>query len=214
LLAVSYREYVGIDVDHGAVDWANRVVAPHAPGATFTVSSRLPSDESFDAVTCFEVVEHVTDPRRLLGDLRRAVVPDAPVFLSTPNGTLSDGRPGWYMSPYHLTEFSARQFEALVSSTFGATGEYLAQYRIDRLDCLPQAMRRQFARRTSTVQRPPDADRPGTTPATLKAAHEWFRRIPSPTSLWRRAPLARPLRDGLGYSHLLWAGTGHAKTRV
>jgi SAM-dependent methyltransferase len=208
-LTGAYREYVGVDVDRAAVDWAKRVVAPTVPRASFAATSSLPSDGSFDAVTCFEVLEHVADPRRLLAELGAAAAPGAPVFLSTPNGTLSDDRPGWYMSPFHLAEYSASQFEALVSSTFDGTGEYFAQYRVDRLDWLPQAFRRQLAGPTGrggTDTR----GRTGTTPAALKGAHEWFRKIPSPSALWRRAPLPRPLRDGLGYSHLLWTGRRRA----
>lgn len=205
LLAGAYREYEGVDVDRAAVEWADRVVAPRAPKARFAVASALPSDGSFDAVTCFEVLEHVADPRRLLREIGRAAAPGAPIFLSTPNGLLSDGRPGWFMSPYHVTEYTATQFAQLVTEAFGPDGVYFGQFRLDRLDCLPQALRRQFARPAASDEgRIASAD--ATTPASLKGLHEWFRRVPSPSSIWRHSRLASPLHDGLGYSHLLWSG--------
>jgi len=201
----SARSYLGIDVDQGAVEWATRTVGAAVPHARFEQTPTLPRDGSFDAVVCFEVLEHVADPRRLLDDLRACAAPGAPVFLSTPNGQLSDGRSAWFMSPFHLAEFTARQFGALIDDTFGPVGEFFVQHRIDGLDWAPQAMRRRL---TPSPAPAIDASRPmpTATPPTLRRAHEWFRRIPSPAFLWRTAPLPRPLQNGVRYSHLLWSG--------
>lgn len=46
--------------------------------------ARLP-DEAFDAVTCWHVVEHVPDPRRLLGEMHRLLAPGGALVLATPN---------------------------------------------------------------------------------------------------------------------------------
>ena len=42
-------------------------------------------DESFDAITCLEVLEHVLDPFNLLKDLHRVLRPKGQVLLTTPN---------------------------------------------------------------------------------------------------------------------------------
>jgi SAM-dependent methyltransferase len=64
----------------------------HALGAlasrgatTARASTTLPFDDaSFDAVLAFEVIEHVDDDIRLLGEMARVSKPDATLVLSTP----------------------------------------------------------------------------------------------------------------------------------
>jgi 2-polyprenyl-3-methyl-5-hydroxy-6-metoxy-1,4-benzoquinol methylase len=41
--------------------------------------------DSFQMVTCIEVLEHVDDPKRVLAEIRRALVPGGWLILSTPN---------------------------------------------------------------------------------------------------------------------------------
>jgi len=42
-------------------------------------------NDSFDGITCLEVIEHVLDPLRLLRDLQRALRPKGQLILTTPN---------------------------------------------------------------------------------------------------------------------------------
>ena len=42
-------------------------------------------DESFDTITCLEVLEHVLDPLNLLRDFHRVLRPKGQVVLTTPN---------------------------------------------------------------------------------------------------------------------------------
>lgn len=42
-------------------------------------------DNSFDCVTCLEVLEHVVDPLRLLKEVRRVLRPQGRLVLTTPN---------------------------------------------------------------------------------------------------------------------------------
>lgn len=51
---------------------------------------------TYDAVACFEVLEHVPDPRRLISVLARMVKPGGRVYISTPDGAFERGDvPGW-----------------------------------------------------------------------------------------------------------------------
>jgi SAM-dependent methyltransferase len=209
-LAGSAREYVGLDVDAEAIAWARSTLAPKIPNATFLRTSEVPDDGAFDAVVCFEVLEHVRDPSRLLANLRSAVLPGGRVFVSTPNGSLSSGRPAWFMSPFHLAEFTARQFGSLLRPEFGSGGGYFVQYRIDALDWLPQAVRLGLVRAPAASQQV-SSSRLDSTPPTLRAGHALLRRVPSPASLWRLRPLVAPFHDGIAYSHLLWTGTRPAR---
>jgi SAM-dependent methyltransferase len=203
LLRGACREYVGVDIDGPAVDWARRVVAPQVPNASFLQASQLPSDGTFGAVTCFEVLEHVDDAARLLTALQAAAAPGARIFLSTPNGSLSRGHPEWFMSPFHVVEYTAEQLEAVLRAHFPDRGEYLVQRRHDRLDCFPQALRCRLA---GDVEGGAPNARAVPTPPTLRRGHALLRQVPSPAWAWRLDPLRSPVRDGTDYSHLLWVG--------
>ncbi|MDH3591887.1 MAG: class I SAM-dependent methyltransferase [Planctomycetota bacterium] len=71
------RESVGIDVP----------ISPHARSAVdvFADGLALPfQDAAFDAVLCTEVMEHVPEPGRLLGEIRRVLRSGGVAFLTTP----------------------------------------------------------------------------------------------------------------------------------
>ena len=58
------------------------------PGVRFVCgdAEQLPfADESFDAVTMFDVLEHIPDDRRAMAEAMRVVRPGAPILISTPN---------------------------------------------------------------------------------------------------------------------------------
>jgi SAM-dependent methyltransferase len=46
--------------------------------------ARLPA-ERFAAITCWHVIEHVANPRRLLGEMHRLLAPGGVLMLATPN---------------------------------------------------------------------------------------------------------------------------------
>jgi len=45
-------------------------------------------DESFDVVTVFEVIEHLDDPQKALGEVRRVLKPGGIALISTPRRDL------------------------------------------------------------------------------------------------------------------------------
>lgn len=63
-------------------------------------------DKSFDYVVCLDVIEHVGDDRSFLAELFR--VARIGVFVTTPNYAMSFNR-----NPYHVREYTPRQFERL-----------------------------------------------------------------------------------------------------
>jgi len=64
-------------------------IAKSENGVDVVVGSRLQDagfvDGSFDLVTLFHVMEHVTDPRRLLAEVRRLLRPEGRLVLQVPN---------------------------------------------------------------------------------------------------------------------------------
>ena len=64
----------------------------HAALSGFAIEYRaggieVVAGETFDLVTCLEVIEHVTDPTAFVAGLARAVAPGGLLLLSTPNRT-------------------------------------------------------------------------------------------------------------------------------
>jgi SAM-dependent methyltransferase len=66
----------------------------------------------FDIVTAFDVIEHVPDPNRFLGDIASALEPDGTLFVSTPDveslAARAFGRRWHFYYPYHLSYFGPR----------------------------------------------------------------------------------------------------------
>lgn len=98
----------GLDISQAAVE-----VARHVSGVEVLVGTLETCGfhgNTFDAVTAWEVLEHLADPRDFLKDIYRLLKPGGTVALSTPNwqspwerGTKDDNR----RPPYHLTFWSA-----------------------------------------------------------------------------------------------------------
>jgi len=71
-------------------------------------------DDSLDAITTFETIEHVTSIPAYLRELHRIVKPGGQVFFSTPQNCF--GRHP--LSCWHHVEFSAAEFRGIVATTF------------------------------------------------------------------------------------------------
>lgn len=94
--------------------WASESYDPFA-----NEGSEGEKEDQFDLVTCYEVFEHVPDPRKLIGDISRLVKPDGIVLFST---LISDGEltpdghlAWWYAAPRngHISLFSRRSLVIL-----------------------------------------------------------------------------------------------------
>jgi methionine biosynthesis protein MetW len=77
------REVHGVDISEHAVARARRkgVLA-----RVHDLSNELPyTDESFDLVLCFEVLEHLFDPKYAVREMRRVLRPGGRLLVSVPN---------------------------------------------------------------------------------------------------------------------------------
>lgn len=81
----------------------------------------MPFDEaSFDAVLCFETLEHVENPAQVLDQLARVCRPDGRVFISipwVPKTHIHERDPSQPRGHQHIFEFSRKDFLALLSHT-------------------------------------------------------------------------------------------------
>ncbi|MDR2894995.1 MAG: class I SAM-dependent methyltransferase [Alistipes sp.] len=74
----------------------------------------LPSD-SFDFAVSFQVIEHIRRDGAFLDEVRRVLRPGGRFIVTTPNAAMSLTR-----NPWHVREYTAGQFSALVGSRFSA----------------------------------------------------------------------------------------------
>jgi O-antigen biosynthesis protein len=112
LLSVGARSATGVDVDERTVEHARS----RHPGPDFVAGDvrELPfRDDSFDLAVCFETIEHVPDPERVLAELRRVMAADALLLVSTPNKHQ-------YLveNEFHEREFFHEEFVALLEARF------------------------------------------------------------------------------------------------
>lgn len=78
-------DYVGIDIAEESIECAQ---SRNIPGTFFQVGSTLDihyPDESFDAITLVEVIEHMPEQSRAIREAARVLKPGGIILLSTPN---------------------------------------------------------------------------------------------------------------------------------
>ena len=117
ILSIKSNDVNGVDVDGKVLDYCTKTIVGKNPRLKILKifdGYNLPfSDETFDVVTCIDVIEHVEDYNRLIKEMLR--VSRKGVFLSTPNRrpeyTNKDGSPKNY---WHLREWSYDEFDEIV----------------------------------------------------------------------------------------------------
>ncbi len=105
ILAGAAREVVGVDNDEATVETAAQTVGRDAPNATFEVADAVAFLRGnvagrFDAIVCFEGLEHLQDLDAALALLREHAGRGLRIVASVPNGKLFAEQ-----NPFHVTEF-------------------------------------------------------------------------------------------------------------
>jgi 2-polyprenyl-3-methyl-5-hydroxy-6-metoxy-1,4-benzoquinol methylase len=122
MLADTAGEVVGVDYSPAAI--AHARAKYDRAGLRFAVADATSLPESvggFDLVVCFEVIEHLDDPRPLVESLSALTSPDGVCLISTPNGVVDQlfervAHRKRYV--YHVGLLSGRQLRRLLESRF------------------------------------------------------------------------------------------------
>lgn len=115
LLDAGAKEVVGVEIDSPTVDQANR---------RFGVPSKLTFEQgdllrlgdhlgTFDLITCFETLEHVTETALALASLHTRLSSSGVLVCSVPNASQE-----FVPNPFHLVSFDQELFEKLVRAEF------------------------------------------------------------------------------------------------
>lgn len=120
-LAEVAESVIGIDIDEASVAHSRAQYRRHANlvFALGDIQSLPLASSSVDAVTCFEAVEHVENPRAVVEEVVRILRPGGLLLVSTPNKAVyADQRD--YNNEFHIHEFYLPDLELLL-------GEYFAE---------------------------------------------------------------------------------------
>lgn len=119
ILAESAASVVGVDIDAGTV--AHALANYARANLTFEQASAVDlsrfADQSFTAVTAFEMIEHVDDQERVIFEVDRLLSDEGIVLISTPDKDLYSKASG-RVNVFHERELSLAEFRSLLAARF------------------------------------------------------------------------------------------------
>lgn len=74
------------------------------------------TDDTYDVVISFQVIEHIRDDRLFLSEIHRVLKPGGVALLTTPNRRMSLTR-----NPWHIREYLAHELKSLANTVFPST---------------------------------------------------------------------------------------------
>ena len=113
-------DVVGVDIDAAVLEAARGSLPDNVSLQTADLRALPFEDAAFDVAVCFEVIEHVDNPERVISELRRVLAQDGLLIVSSPN---RDVYPAG--NPHHKHEF-------LPDELAGALAERFDQVRLVR----------------------------------------------------------------------------------
>jgi 2-polyprenyl-3-methyl-5-hydroxy-6-metoxy-1,4-benzoquinol methylase len=119
MLFRSAKKVVGVDVSEKAIVSARNQYG-HLGIEFHTIDGKtLPfSDEAFDVVVCFQVIEHIVDYIIFIDEIKRILTPEGVIIFTTPNALLRlyPGMKPW--NEFHVREFNHNDLKSLLDTFF------------------------------------------------------------------------------------------------
>jgi len=122
----------GVDISLNGLEFAHAHY--QALGINFAQADALMTPfpaASFDIVVSFETIEHLEQPHAFLREIHRLLRPGGVLICSSPNKrvySLGLVRP---INPYHVREFTVREFSQLLSMVFHRQPQIFAQHTMN-----------------------------------------------------------------------------------
>lgn len=133
ILAEGAKSVVGVDVSEAAVEHAGKTFeGNNIRFRTIGGQGRLPfADRTFDVVSCLQVIEHIRGDRLFAAEIARVLKPGGVAIIATPDRA---SRLFWWQQPwnrFHVREYSARRFQALLRQAFAGVEVHCVNGRPD-----------------------------------------------------------------------------------
>src|SRR5262249_42781420 len=106
-------QVIGVDIAEAVLDAVRPDMPDNVRLEAGDVRDLQYGDGTFDAVVCFECIEHLVDPGLALDEFARVLAPDGLLLVSSPN---RDVHPP--INPHHHHEFLPPELAAEVGSRF------------------------------------------------------------------------------------------------
>jgi 2-polyprenyl-3-methyl-5-hydroxy-6-metoxy-1,4-benzoquinol methylase len=121
VLAERAHEVVGVDANPEAHEHAARKYTRPVLSFARALVEEFDAGAPFDAIVFLQTVEHIERPQPLLERFASLLAPGGLIYVSTPN-RLTLAPPGAPRSdnPWHVREYDADEFHALLSPLFGS----------------------------------------------------------------------------------------------
>lgn len=118
LLAGKGGNVTGIDIAADVIEEAaKKYKGPGIQFITGLITGIPAAANSFDLITCFETLEHISEHETALTELKRVLRPGGMLIISSPDkANYSDKRS--YHNPFHKKELYAGEFKALIRKIF------------------------------------------------------------------------------------------------
>ena len=124
MLTTVAASVLGVDLSQEAVDFATdafgeervRFCQADVCADDFVDRVRAMHPEPFGCITCFEVLEHIEQPRKLLAAIEKLLTPDGVLLISTPN--IDYPYDVDKVNPHHFVEYSLDEFQRVLSGRF------------------------------------------------------------------------------------------------
>ncbi|AIG97130.1 Lipopolysaccharide biosynthesis protein [Archaeoglobus fulgidus DSM 8774] len=119
ILSKYAKKVVGVDIDDKSIKHASstyiRSNLEYRVGSVTSIP--VDGEEIFDAVICFEVLEHIAEHEEMLQEVKRVLKKDGIFVVSTPNKKVYSDEPN-YQNPFHVKELYFDEFKALLGRYF------------------------------------------------------------------------------------------------
>ncbi len=114
LAALGAENVVGIDISPEAIEYARSSFEGVSSKFSLGDIYELPfEDDTFELVVCFEVIEHVEEQQRAIGELHRVLRASGVLAISSPNrGVYPPG------NPYHIHEYQPDELKQALAGEF------------------------------------------------------------------------------------------------
>lgn len=119
LLAKTAKKVTGIDISDGALSYCKEVYKnENLEFKKMDCCEMSFEKNSFDLITSFEFIEHVTEQSKFINEIIRVLKNDGIFIVSTPNKDYFNSFADREDNPFHSKELSFNEFEMLLKGQF------------------------------------------------------------------------------------------------